>query len=516
MDTLIEKVDGWGRYQKMVMALISSMATLVGLSTYITVFNNGRPKFTCFNKLNSDAILTTDVCEIYKNITQSSNGNSPYECSYDATHYGLTIVNEWSLICERIYLGNLTQTIFMLGAASSCFTGYISDRCGRKFVCIIMIFFISISLITCELLQLNYFNLDISVKYAVYCATQFILGFSTYCIYLTSYVLLVEITSASICNFVSIFDSYMYVFGEIVACTISYIFRDWHMHNMFIAIYSIIVLFLNAFMLPESPKFLATAGRFNEASKVMTKISKFNGKYKQDITEDDIIKAVTIAKEEEVKLTDDEITYKQEKQGLRSYLLNPTKNLFMTLQMSYIWISFGMIYFGIGYGITTIGSGFSPYITFLLSSFSEIVGYTICHFGKSTNIKKRIIAGLFIAAVCCCIVTLIPVTGDTYSLNSMLIIFFALFGKSTASAAFNLIYLYAAIIYPTHVRSTLVLYVACAGRAGSIIAPQINLLGILFWDRLPYIIFSANTFIACALVFLLPNADPAKYIAPKK
>lgn len=79
-----------------------------------------------------------------------------------------------------------------------------------------------------------------------------------------------------------------------------------------------------------------------------------------------------------------------------------------------------------------------------------------------------------------------------------------------ASAAFNLIYLYASQFFPIGVRNTIVSYVTCAGRVGSILSPQINLLKSIN-RSLPYIIFSGNAFLSCFLVFFMPDTNEIKH-----
>ena len=142
---------------------------------------------------------------------------------------------------------------------------------------------------------------------------------------------------------------------------------------------------------------------------------------------------------------------------------------------------------------------------FLLSSLAEIVGYTggIVGAKYSRNLILKIC--LLIAAVCCIIVAFIPVTSNNIpSWNSILIMFCVFGGKAMSSTAFNLIYIYTNQLYPTFVRNTLVSYTASAGRFGSIISPQINLLGTL-WSPLPYLIFSGSTFVACVFLFFIPE-----------
>lgn len=117
------------------------------------------------------------------------------------------------------------------------------------------------------------------------------------------------------------------------------------------------------------------------------------------------------------------------------------------------------------------------------------------------------------ASVVCLIVAIIPLLNDqtdfsdTYSINSILKIVFALIGKAMVSAVFNLCYVYNSLLYSTQMRSTAVIFASNVGSIGAFISPQINLLQTIVWEPLPYIIFSGSAFLASFFIFLLPNPD---------
>lgn len=67
------------------------------------------------------------------------------------------------------------------------------------------------------------------------------------------------------------------------------------------------------------------------------------------------------------------------------------------------------------------------------------------------------------------------------------------------------------MIFPTHVRNTLISFVSSIGRVGSMSAAQINLLRFLVWGPLPYYIFGLNALLASVVVFLLPNDKKIKH-----
>lgn len=198
------------------------------MTIYVTIFTAAEPKLLCKykNDTNSTTYLS-NTCEIWSNITQETKQNKQpvYECRWDTQYYGLTIINEWNLICDRVYLASLTQTIFMIGALCSFFMGYISDKYGRQTVCLSMSLLMSCSIIISESLQMEFFNLGFNTKFFIYCVLQLLLGFTSYSLYVTSYVLLLEMTTSKYSTIVSNFNLYMYVLGELFALSLGYFAR---------------------------------------------------------------------------------------------------------------------------------------------------------------------------------------------------------------------------------------------------------------------------------------------------
>lgn len=120
MENLVEKVGGFGRYQKLTLVLVGTISSLAALTTYSLVFNNAYPKFICQKKtdlsqMDTEIHQSNDACSIWKNLTTYQGANEfPYTCNFDTEFYGNTIVTEWDLQCDKIYLSSLTQTMFMV------------------------------------------------------------------------------------------------------------------------------------------------------------------------------------------------------------------------------------------------------------------------------------------------------------------------------------------------------------------------------------------------------------------
>ena len=68
---------------------------------------------------------------------------------FDMSLIGNTIVSEWSIVCDRLYLGSVVESCFLAGAGlGSVTSGWISDQYGRKHT---LMAFASVQLVTGEL-----------------------------------------------------------------------------------------------------------------------------------------------------------------------------------------------------------------------------------------------------------------------------------------------------------------------------------------------------------------------------
>ena len=265
----------------------------------------------------------------------------------------------------------------MVGSLSSFFMGYFSDKYGRKTVCLIMSILMSLSIILSELFQLDIFNFNISQKYVIYFIFQFFLGFSINTIYYCSFILLLEITSARHNTQVSNLNVYFYVLGELVILIVSYLARDYHLINCFMIFFSLFIVFLLVFFVPESPRYLVTKKKYKEAYIILKHIALSNGREKNMMEEREFINTFCnekirkrkqsqktnstcetrdlinekISFSEEIEFTLDKIEQSQKSDSVYFYLFKSSKNFLKTLLLAYIWIAISMIYYGVSLGI---------------------------------------------------------------------------------------------------------------------------------------------------------------------
>jgi MFS family permease len=165
-----------------------------------------------------------------------------------------------------------------------------------------------------------------------------------------------------------------------------------------------------------------------------------------------------------------------------------------------------LLYYGVTLGITEYNSSINPYVTYLLSAIAEVIGYSICFLNDKFGRRKTNIVYLFITGIVCLIVCFMPYL-KSYLFNNevIFIVILTLIGKCFSASSYNTCYVYSSEIYNSNIRSSALLFFSSFGRIGSLIAPQINLLGSIIWKQLPYIIFSIAALCSSISVCLLPE-----------
>lgn len=156
-----------------------------------------------------------------------------YECKFDETYYGSTVVTEWNLVCDHSFYASLIVTLYMCGSFSALFIGYMSDRFGRKKVSVAVLLLLCLDLLVCQSLQIERFGFSDRTQLVVYLFAQVIMGMCGNAMFAVNYILLIELTTSKYSTLVSNVNLYMFVAGELVIAFVAYFARNWHIINWY-------------------------------------------------------------------------------------------------------------------------------------------------------------------------------------------------------------------------------------------------------------------------------------------
>lgn len=245
-----------------------------------------------------------------------------------------------------------------------------------------------------------------------------------------------------------------------------------------------VILNLSCRIIPESPRWLISQGRFQEAEDIIRKAAKIN-----KVTAPDVIFDPS-------ELQD---LSSQRQQTYTILDLMRTRNILTITIMSVIlWMIISVGYFGLSLDTPNLHG--DVYLNCFLSAVIEVPAYIISWL-LLRNLPRRysMAAALFLGGCVLLFIQLVP--SHLRALSILLV----MLGKFGITSAFSMVYVYTAELYPTVVRNMGVGASSMASRLGSILSPYFAYLGA--YDRfLPYILMGSLTVLSGILTLFLPES----------
>lgn len=411
-----------------------------------------------------------------------------------ATDMGNTIVSEWDLVCDRLALLSTVQGSYMGGVFVGCiFWGWASDKFGRR-----------PSILVASALQIvSTIITAFSVNYMMFIFFRFLVAFSVSGVFECGFVLVAEIVGPKIRTHFGILTQFPFGVGASLLPAVAYFIRDWNHLQLAMSIPCVLLVSYYWFI-PESPRWLVSKGRLQEAMFIVKKGAKMNKKLLP--SDDELIdmfeKMYEHAKEEEdaqpVVSKADQIKDVFKELGM---LLKTPEMRKRTLNMFYSWLVVAMVYYGLSFNTKHISTDI--YIPLFISGFVEIVATVVIIPALSYFGRVKVYAGTFIMGGACCIAVAIIL----FATDSLVVltVTLAMIGKFLIAGTFALAYLYTAELFPTNVRNVAVGAASTFARIGSMSAPYIvDLLGKAH-AGIPAVIFGVFSTTAGLFALWLPE-----------
>lgn len=260
MDSIIEEVGAFDKFQKLLLPIIGLVSIIPSFGLYTPIFIVAEPDLKCHESIyqqNANATAYSNkTCDMWNSYTDSlsKNETSSYQCEFDKTYFGTTIVTDWELVCDKKDYGGYTQSFYLFGVLFSCFNGPLVDSFGRKKIALITIVSFTVASLLSNVITSSFIPISVFSKYIWYCFTQFLNGCLITCMYNSTFTLINELVSHDYHTLVSNFMIYFYIIGELVTLLVYYLTKSWIALNWFVSFYCTVVIFLFAFFVPESPK----------------------------------------------------------------------------------------------------------------------------------------------------------------------------------------------------------------------------------------------------------------------
>ncbi|XP_035226184.1 organic cation transporter protein-like isoform X2 [Stegodyphus dumicola] len=243
-------------------------------------------------------------------------------------------------------------------------------------------------------------------------------------------------------------------------------------------------------LLPESPRWLLSQGRVEEAQETLSKAAKANGIEPSDID-------TTLRK---IMSKASEAHESGEASGNFLDLLRTPGLWQMTLNVYFLWFVNVFVYYGLSYNTNELAG--DPFVNFALSGAVEFPAYVLSIIAiRSLGRRNPLAVALIIGGVACLLCYLMPENPWWFGVTVSMI------GKFCISCAFGIILVFTAEIFPTVVRNIGLGSASMVGRVGSILAPFIRELGHATHPVVPQIVYGVLAVTSGMLVLLLPETN---------
>ncbi|XP_014283802.1 organic cation transporter protein [Halyomorpha halys] len=445
-DPLIECIGEFGRWQLLMTFLLSMVNLPCTFHLYAPTFLAAEPEASCSKPLGSrfddgqwqnlSQVFSSngirDICRI-RNLDYSlsfsdlslmqDNGTVPCESwDFEYSQFGTTIITEWNLVCDRSYLRQLAELLFLVGVAVGGFvSGLISDRFGRKQT--LMVSLLAQILIGMAIAYAPWFPL--------YLALRTLLGFFCVSVVFSGFVLCMELVGGKWLTISGVSYGLPVPVAYIIISGLAYMIRDWRQLQLAITLPSLAFLPL-WWVFPESPRWLLAMRENEQAITILKKAANFNGKQLPDNFDKIINQDIAINGEEPPNVSVMDLFR-------TSYMRRLTSLLYVACFCAVI------IYFGLVLNLANLGGDI--YVNSVISGLVEFPAALICiiillKMGRRwPTFLTAFIAGF------ACLSTAIAVKGSWLYMTLVMV------GRLSISATNMILKVFSAELFPTAMRN---------------------------------------------------------------
>ncbi|CAF0770190.1 unnamed protein product [Adineta ricciae] len=521
-DTFLATVGDWGKFQKVKYTLICLTYMLPPIMVYTYSFTAATPDFRCvrpdnsstdeYNKVdneffkrnyepseerckNEKSHISISECQrcFYQNkdTTSSSKLNQCSQYVFSREHYTKTLVEEWSMVCDRVEYRSIVQSVFFAGyMVGSIFFGVLADKYGRRPVMSVSFILISIAGFLCAYGPRQ--SQGFLTSYTIFVIARFLLACATRGVSVSGFVLGSEIVGPSKRLLTGIVIEYFFAFGQLFLLAFAYFIRTWRALTGAITLFTIPFIFFY-FILPESPRWLVSKGRFDEAEKILRRIAVSN---KRNFDRD----AYQQVKDEQEK----NMLNKTNQEGILS-LFRSKIMLVISLNLFFQWLLQNLVFYGISQ--STGVWKMNPYLSFGISALVELLAYILVHLILD-RVGRKLPYCSFSVLFGIVAILVLPVQKfmekDSQAQRmTMNLIYGSL--KFLTSASYAIIYIYANELFPTNLRNTGMGICSMIARIGAMVGTFCNDASTRIWIHLPILIYGVASLLAAVLALMFPE-----------
>ncbi|KAF5752980.1 hypothetical protein HS088_TW01G00898 [Tripterygium wilfordii] len=256
VDKIIEQSLGGFGWVQLVQAFLVALSSLFdSLQTFISIFTDADPKWHCTNSNSSICNPNSNICNIPKS-SWAWNG-----------HSSETTVSAWGLECSSSFMTGLPASSYFMGSLLGGFVlaVFADSSIGRK----------KLLFLSCLAMSFTSAITVFSTNIWVYSALRFVCGICRVPIGTCNLVLLTEKVGKEWRGRVGVMEELFFTLGYLSLPGIAYLTKGSSWKSLYLATsiptfcYCLVLLFF----VSESPRWLLTQGRHEEAIVVLKTIS---------------------------------------------------------------------------------------------------------------------------------------------------------------------------------------------------------------------------------------------------
>ncbi|XP_070567252.1 solute carrier family 22 member 21-like [Ptychodera flava] len=208
-----------------------------------------------------------DNISLLADISNSSKVKCDNGYEYDTSQYKSTVPQQFDLVCDKATLISISLSMFLVGILlGSVVIGLLVDRFGRRTLIVVCGVIFSI----CEVIA------SFSPNYIAFCVLRLLGGFSGVGVWIGCFVYVTELVGPSKRVLVGMINAVSFGVGYLLMVLLAYFIREWWLLQLIVSLPAIL-LFTYWWVLPESPRWLISVGKMEEAEKIIRDMGRVNG-----------------------------------------------------------------------------------------------------------------------------------------------------------------------------------------------------------------------------------------------
>ncbi|KFM70941.1 Organic cation transporter 1, partial [Stegodyphus mimosarum] len=473
-EDILKDVGGFGLYQKiLVVGFLIPAFIVIPWFSMNSIFLSNTPEHWCYVPEVAHSNLSLEFQKLlirppsdkscsrydinYSQILESGNWSinpdwPTTKCDrgwqFDKTNYDATAATRWNMVCKDGHYSSLVLSLIFIGdVVGTPFYGFLSDRWGRKPTFLFMALVISVTEIGSVL----------SPYFVLFLILRAINGSAMSTIYGVAYIIIIELVNPDMRTRMNGISTTSWTIGLCFLPLIAWLTRNWiYLSITTSATAALLLLFWK--LIPESPSWLISQDKYTEATEIMKRISKINGKKAHEGNE--LLQKIQKLGDKIKKQKDGE-----DQHSPLDFFRYPTLRKRFLL-VTICWMGNSIPYFGLQMNVKNLAG--SEFLNFFLVSLVEIPAHiSTWLFMERIGRRWCSVCAFVLSTIACLLPVIFPPEYEMVGVVASLL------AKAGTSSAFMTLYQQSPELFPTSLRGVGMGMSCTIGTGSTLLVPYV-------------------------------------------